>query len=34
MKCPDCGKENSSKSRYCSNCGKSLNAKIICTNCG
>jgi uncharacterized OB-fold protein len=34
MKCSNCGKENSSKSRYCINCGKSLNAKIICTNCG
>ncbi len=34
MKCPDCGKDNSSNSKFCSSCGAKLNKKINCSKCG
>jgi hypothetical protein len=34
MKCPDCGKENSSTSKFCSSCGAKLNKKVNCSQCG
>ncbi|RKX74744.1 MAG: hypothetical protein DRP87_16225, partial [Spirochaetes bacterium] len=33
MKCKHCGTINSSKGRYCKNCGKPLSAKVTCPNC-
>ncbi|RKX75753.1 MAG: hypothetical protein DRP87_13780 [Spirochaetes bacterium] len=32
MKCKHCGTINSSKDRYCKNCGKPLSAKVTCPN--
>lgn len=34
MKCPDCGKENSSTSKFCSSCGAKLDKKVNCSKCG
>ena len=34
MKCPDCGKENSSSNKFCSSCGAKLNKKVNCSKCG
>jgi hypothetical protein len=34
MKCPDCGKNNPSNSKYCSSCGSKLEKQISCSKCG
>lgn len=32
--CPECNTENSKKSKFCKNCGKSLSNKDVCPKCG
>jgi hypothetical protein len=34
MKCPDCGKENPSKNKFCISCGAKLDKKMNCSKCG
>ena len=34
VRCPECGKEVSSKARACPNCGNPIDTRIYCPKCG